>query len=53
MKVDKNIDRLRGDEWRKKSSSFSIFKNILLLVLIIMISIYMIDIVESFRKIVN
>ena len=54
MKVNKkNIDRLTSDEWRKRSSLFSIVKNILLLVLIIILSIYMLDIVESFRKTVN
>ena len=54
MKVNKkNIDRLTSGEWRKRSSLFSIVKNILLLVLIIILSIYMLDIVESFRKTVN
>ncbi len=53
MKDNKKIDRLRSNEWRKNSSLYSILKNILLLVLIIILSTYMLDVVESFRKIVN
>ena len=48
-----NIDSLRDDGWRKKSSFFAIGKNVLLLALIILICFYLSDIIEFFRKIMD
>ena len=53
MNFDKKIDKLRNDNWRKKSSLFAMIKNILLLILIILISVYILNIVESFQKTIN
>jgi len=48
-----NIERLRRNEWRKKSSSFAIGKNVVLLGLIILIFFYIEDMVEFFAKIMS
>ena len=48
-----NIERLRRNEWRKKSSSFAIGKNVLLLGLIILMFFYIEDIVGFFTKIMS
>tara|TARA_B100001750_G_scaffold156636_1_gene125897 strand:+ start:167 stop:319 length:153 start_codon:yes stop_codon:yes gene_type:complete len=50
MSFDKNINKLRDEGWRKKSSLFAMIKNILLLILIILISVYILDIAEIFQK---
>tara|TARA_Y100001970_G_C14100661_1_gene785285 strand:- start:566 stop:715 length:150 start_codon:yes stop_codon:yes gene_type:complete len=47
------IEKLRHDAWRKKSSSFAIAKNVLLLGLIILIFFYIEDIVEFLAKIMS
>ncbi len=47
------IERLTSNEWRKKSSSFAIGKNVLLLVLIILIFFYVRDIVDFFSIIMS
>tara|TARA_Y100001970_G_C14062866_1_gene765123 strand:+ start:349 stop:498 length:150 start_codon:yes stop_codon:yes gene_type:complete len=47
------IDRLRHDGWRKKSSSFAIGKNVLLLALIILVFFYIEQIVSFFAKIMS
>ena len=44
------INKLRDEAWRKKSSLFAMIKNILLLILIILISAYILDIAEIFQK---
>ena len=47
------IEKLRDDSWRKKSSSFAIGKNVLLLGLIILMFFYIEDIVGFFTKIMS